>query len=184
MIKSASIIWLTGMSGSGKSTLASSLESFLLENDYTVRTIDGDDVRDNDSKKLGFGYEDVMKNNLRIASLCNKLRKEYDFILVPVISPYDQVRTQVRLMLEPNFYLVYLKVDIETLKKRDTKGLYSAADKGLISDLIGYSEVNPYDIPDNPEVVVDTGSIVSIEASKGQLIDYFSRRSRCRKRRY
>ena len=76
-----------------------------------------------------------MKNNLRIASLCNKLRKEYDFILVPVISPYDQVRTQVRLMLEPNFYLVYLKVDIETLKKRDTKGLYSAADKGLISDL-------------------------------------------------
>jgi len=166
------IIWLTGMSGSGKSTLALELKSFLLTRQYKVRVVDGDDVRGKDTKKLGFGHSDVMKNNTRISNLCLELRKEYDVIIVPVISPYDDIRTKVRAILEPNFHLVYLRSDIESLRNRDTKGLYAAADRGIIKDLIGYSSVNPYDVPYNAELVINTDNGTTIEESRKKLLDY------------
>jgi len=169
------VVWLTGMSGSGKSTLASSIKGFFSRKNYKIYVVDGDEVRDKDCDKLGFGYEDVMKNNIRIANLCNQLRLEYDAIIVPVISPYNNVRNCVRSLLEPNFHLAYLKVSIKTLRERDTKGLYLAADRGIIKDLIGYSEINPYDVPDNAEITINTGSKVSIEESKEQLVEYFSK---------
>jgi len=65
------VVWLTGMSGSGKSTLASSIKGFFSRKNYKIYVVDGDEVRDKDCDKLGFGYEDVMKNNIRIANLCN-----------------------------------------------------------------------------------------------------------------
>jgi adenylylsulfate kinase len=175
MVSSKSqVIWFTGMSGSGKSTLANNLRLFFLEKGYRVYVLDGDDVREKDSEKLGFGQKDVLKNNLRIAKLCLKLRKEYDVVVVPVISPYEGVRKQVRLMLQPNFHLIYLESDIGSLRNRDTKGLYSAADRGVISDLIGYSDINPYNIPTNAEIVIKTDNYTSIENSQKRMIDYIN----------
>lgn len=171
----APVIWLSGMSGSGKSTLSNELEALFVDKGYTVRIVDGDDVRDKDENKLGFGRDDVLVNNLRIADFCNQLRVQYDAIIVPVISPYAEIRMQVRKALSPNFHLVYLKVDIQSLRERDPKGLYAAADRGEIKDLIGYSEVNPYDEPDNAELVIDTGGHVTIEDSQKQLFDYINR---------
>ena len=156
------VIWLTGMSGSGKTTLSSDLELYFLEKKAEVYVLDGDDIRGQDKEKLGFGHDDVLKNNLRIAYLCQKLREDYDAIIVPVISPYDDIRLQVREVLEPNFHLVYLKTDIKSLRDRDPKGLYAAADSGLINDLIGYSATNPYEKPSNAEVVIETGNNISI----------------------
>ena len=170
---SFNVIWLTGMSGSGKSTLASSVERFCKQNKFKVYTIDGDEVRDNDVEKLGFGYKDVLKNNLRIAELCLDLKdKGFNLVLVPVISPYEEIRNKVRSILEPHLHLVYVKADIDSLKKRDTKGLYALADKGVINNLIGYSEINPYDEPENANITIHTNNKVPIDKSRNKLLNY------------
>ena len=174
---SFNVVWLTGMSGSGKSTLASHIEIFCKKNKFKVYTIDGDKVRDKDMEKLGFGYKDVLKNNLRIAELCLDLKeKGFNLILVPVISPYEEIRDRIRLILEPNLHLVYVKADIDSLKRRDTKGLYAAADKGIIDNLIGYSKTNPYDEPNDAEVVVDTSIGKSLKSSKNKILSYIEER--------
>ena len=170
---SFNVIWLTGMSGSGKSTLASSVERFCKQNKFKVYTIDGDEVRDKDVEKLGFGYKDVLKNNLRIAELCLDLKdKGFNLVLVPVISPYEEIRNKVRSILEPHLHLVYVKADIDSLKKRDTKGLYALADKGVINNLIGYSEINPYDEPENANITIHTNNKVPIDKSRNKLLNY------------
>ena len=161
------------MSGSGKSTLAEYIKDTYQKEGYSVRIIDGDDIRDRDVEKLGFGRKDVEVNNLRIAKLCLESKDSgFDLILVPVISPYDEVRKKTRSLLEPYYHLVYVEADIDSLKKRDTKGLYKAADQGLISDLIGYSEINPYDKPSDADFVVNTDNNTLLDDSKQSLLGF------------
>jgi adenylylsulfate kinase-like enzyme len=161
------------MSGSGKSTLAEYIKNTYQNEGYTVRIIDGDDIRDRDVEKLGFGRKDVEVNNLRIAKLClDSKDSEFDLILVPVISPYDEVRKRTRSLLEPYYHLVYVETDIDSLKKRDTKGLYKATDQGLINDLIGYSEINPYDKPSDADFVVNTNNNTLLDDSKQSLLGF------------
>ena len=161
------------MSGSGKSTLAEYIKNTYQNEGYTVRIIDGDDIRDRDVEKLGFGRKDVEVNNLRIAKLCLESKDSgFDLILVPVISPYDEVRKKTRSLLEPYYHLVYVEADIDSLKKRDTKGLYKAADQGLINDLIGYSEINPYDKPSDADFVVNTNNNTLLNDSKQSLLGF------------
>ena len=161
------------MSGSGKSTLAEYIKNTYQSEGYTVRIIDGDDIRDRDVEKLGFGLKDVEVNNLRIAKLClDSKDSEFDLILVPVISPYDEVRKRTRSLLEPYYHLVYVETDIDSLKKRDTKGLYKAADQGLINNLIGYSEINPYDKPSDADFVINTNNNTLLNDSKQSLLGF------------
>ena len=161
------------MSGSGKSTFAEYIKDTYQKEGYSVRIIDGDDIRDRDVEKLGFGRKDVEVNNLRIAKLCLESKDSgFDLILVPVISPYDEVRKRTRSLLEPYYHLVYVEADIDSLKKRDTKGLYKAADQGLIHDLIGYSEINPYDKPSNADFVVNTNNNTLLNNSKQSLLGF------------
>ena len=161
------------MSGSGKSTLAEYIKDTYQKEGYSVRIIDGDDIRDKDVDKLGFGRKDVEVNNLRIAKLCLESKDSgFDLILVPVISPYDEVRKRTRSLLEPYYHLVYVEADIDSLKKRDTKGLYKAADQGLINDLIGYSEINPYDKPSDADFVVNTNNNTLLNDSKQSLLGF------------
>jgi adenylyl-sulfate kinase len=168
----APIIWLTGMSGSGKTTLSSEVKTILQKQRYTVRIVDGDDVRNNYTEKLGFNRNDVMKNNVHIAQKCQDLRAEYDVIFVPVISPYNEIRTRIRTLLSPNFHLIYLKTDIDSLIERDPKGLYKLAADGLIKDLIGYSEATPYEQPDDAELTIETNNENTINTSTMHLIKY------------
>ena len=161
------------MSGSGKSTLAEYIKDTYQKEGYSVRIIDGDDIRDRDVEKLGFGRKDVEVNNLRIAKLCLESKdSEFDLILVPVISPYDEVRKRTRSLLEPYYHLVYVETDIDSLKKRDTKGLYKAADQSLINDLIGYSEINPYDKPSDADFVINTNNNTLLNDSKQSLLGF------------
>jgi adenylylsulfate kinase-like enzyme len=161
------------MSGSGKSTFAEYIKDTYQKEGYSVRIIDGDDIRDRDVEKLGFGRKDVEVNNLRIAKLCLESKDNgFDLVLVPVISPYDDVRKRTRSLLEPYYHLVYVEADIDSLKKRDTKGLYKAADQGLIHDLIGYSEINPYDKPSNADFVVNTNNNTLLNNSKQSLLGF------------
>jgi len=167
------VIWLTGMSGSGKTTLATYAYNSLSKKGYKIEVIDGDSVRERDKKKLGFGINDVLINNQRIANLAMQKRKECDLVLIPVISPYEEIRQKIRKILEPNFHLIYLKVDIDILKERDPKGLYAAADRGQIKNLIGYSSENPYENPLNPELTVFMTKNQAIGVSFNLINNYF-----------
>jgi adenylylsulfate kinase-like enzyme len=167
------IVWLTGMSGSGKSTLAGYIKDTYQKEGYSVCIIDGDDIRDRDEQQLGFGRKDVEVNNLRIAKRCLELKDSgFDLVLVPVISPYDEVRKMTRSLLRQFYHLVYVESDIDSLKKRDTKNLYKAADNGLINDLIGYSEINPYDKPSDADFVVNTNNSTLLNDSKKLLLGF------------
>ena len=173
MRRKFNIVWLTGMSGSGKSTLAEYIKDTYQKEGYSVRVIDGDGIRDRDVEKLGFGRKDVEINNLRIAKLCLELKDGgCDLILVPVISPYDEIRKKTRSFLEPYYQLVYVESDIDSLKNRDTKGLYKAADQGLINNLIGYSKINPYDKPSDADFVVNTSNGTSLDDSKKKALEF------------
>jgi len=169
------IIWFTGMSGSGKSTLSIELKKVLQNNSYSVQIIDGDTIRDNYTSKLGFGRQDVLTNNLNIAQKCLELRNTCDVILVPVISPYEEVRREVRKRLGPNFHLIYLTTTLDNLKKRDTKGLYAQADRGIIKDLIGYSSTTPYEEPEDADLIIETTNQNTINQSIAQLFNYIKR---------
>jgi adenylylsulfate kinase len=160
------------MSGSGKSTLSIELKKVLQNNSYSVQIIDGDTIRDNYTTQLGFSRKDVMVNNLNIAQKCLELRNTCDVILVPVISPYQEVRSEVRKRLQPNFHLIYLTTTLDNLKKRDTKGLYALADSGVIKDLIGFSKETPYEAPDDAELTINTTDKKTIMESTIQLVNY------------
>jgi len=172
--KQASIFWFTGMSGSGKTTLSCAIKNILIEQHLRVGIIDGDTVREGYKKKLGFSHDEVMQNNLHIASICQTVRTNYDVILVPVISPYAEIRQKVRDLLTPSFHLIYLKTDISSLRARDPKGLYQSADDGLITDLIGYSKTTPYEQPDNAELILNTSDQNPIERSIVELIEFIN----------
>lgn len=150
------IFWLTGLSGAGKTTIANLVREFFTAKGLNVRIIDGDDVRDNRKKRLGFSPEDIEENNRLIANLCSTERNNYDFILVPVISPLEKVRSIVRDILTPEFYLIYCNANLDIVMQRDVKGLYQKAQNGEILNMIGYSEESPYDAPLNADLILNT----------------------------
>ncbi len=148
-------LWFTGLSGSGKSTLAERVRDILLERGMKVEVLDGDIVRQNLSKGLGFSKEDRDTNIRRIGFVCHLLTRNDVVAIGAAISPYKAIRDENRKLIG-RFVEVYCKCDIETLKGRDPKGLYEKALRGEIKNFTGVSD--PYEAPENPEVVVDTAS--------------------------
>jgi adenylyl-sulfate kinase len=146
-------LWFTGLSGSGKSTLATALEGVLLDRGLQVEILDGDEVRTNLSKGLGFSKEDRDTNIRRIGYVCNMLSRNGVTAISAAISPYRAIRDEVRGSIE-NFVEVYTRCSIEELARRDPKGLYKRALAGEIPNFTGVSD--PYEEPVNPEIVCDT----------------------------
>jgi len=152
----ALIFWFTGLSGSGKSSVANGSRPFLEDEGYSVLILDGDDIRRRLHTCLGFSEADVKKNNILIAELCQRHRDDYDVILVPIISPYAISRSTARSLLGEKFHEIYFSCGLETVIKRDVKGLYSKAERNKIHDLIGYSPGSVYEVPQNPDFVVNS----------------------------
>ena len=148
-------LWFTGLSGSGKSTLAERLRDTLLERGMKVEVLDGDIVRQNLSKGLGFSKEDRDTKIRRIGFVCHLLTRNDVVAIGAAISPYKAIRDENRKLIG-RFVEVYCKCDIETLTGRDPKGLYEKALRGEIKNFTGVSD--PYEAPENPEVIVDTAS--------------------------
>jgi adenylyl-sulfate kinase len=148
-------LWFTGLSGSGKSTLADKLRDLLLERGMRVEVLDGDVVRQNLSKGLGFSKEDRDTNIRRIGFVCHLLTRNDVVAIAAAISPYKAIRDENRERIG-RFVEVYCKCDLETLRQRDPKGLYDKALRGEIANFTGVSD--PYEPPADPEVVVDTAS--------------------------
>lgn len=150
------VFWFTGLSGAGKTTLAEGVRDFLTEKGIQTSILDGDDVRNRLHRHLGFSEAEIKENNGLIADLCQEERNKFDVVLVPIISPYRESRAKARKKLSPGFFEIFIKADIATLEKRDTKGLYAKARKGEMDNLIGYSVTAPYEPPETPDLKIDT----------------------------
>ena len=146
-------LWFTGLSGSGKTTLARGVETILRQRDMKVEVLDGDIIRQNLSKGLGFSKADRDTNIKRIGFVCKLLTRNGVVAIASAISPYLEVRQFVRKEIGA-FVLVYVKCPVDVLIRRDVKGLYEKALSGEISNFTGISD--PYEEPPHPDIVVDT----------------------------
>ena len=146
-------LWFTGLSGAGKSTISQSIARHLRERGLRVELLDGDVVRTNLSKGLGFSKEDRDENIRRIGFVCELLSRNGVVAIAAAISPYRAIRDEVR-SKTAHFVEVYVECPLETLVERDVKGLYKKALAGEISNFTGVSD--PYEPPVNPEIVVRT----------------------------
>ena len=159
-------IWFTGLSGAGKSTLARALESALRERQRHVEVLDGDEVRENLSKGLGFSKEDRDTNIRRIAYVAKLVSRSGGIAITAAISPYRAVRDEARALIGP-FVEVFVRCPLDVLVQRDTKGLYAKALRGEIAQFTGVSD--PYEEPLGAEVVVDT-DVESIDESLHKIL--------------
>ncbi len=166
-------LWFTGLSGSGKSTLATYLTPKLKELGKKVEILDGDEVRENLSKGLGFSKEDRDTNIRRIGFVANMLARNGVVAITAAISPYRDVRNEIRAKAQAAFVEVYVQCPIDVLEDRDTKGLYKKAKAGIIKNFTGISD--PYEAPENPEVTVDT-SKETIEESAEKILECLRKR--------
>ncbi|HKN14452.1 MAG TPA: adenylyl-sulfate kinase [Candidatus Binatus sp.] len=148
-------LWFTGLSGAGKSTLANLAAEELRKRAHRVEILDGDEVRTNLSKGLGFSKEDRDINIRRIGYVCHLLARNGVIAISAAISPYREIRDEVRRNHE-RFFEVYVRCTIDKLVERDVKGLYKKALAGEIKSFTGVSD--PYEEPLKPELVVDSGT--------------------------
>lgn len=146
-------LWLTGLSGAGKSTIADALTPILRERGLAVEVLDGDVVRTNLSKGLGFSKEDRDTNIRRIGFVAHLLSRNGVAVITAAISPYREIRDEVRGQIG-DFVEVYVRCSLDELTRRDVKGLYEKAIRGEIANFTGVSD--PYEEPLNPEVLVDS----------------------------
>ncbi|MFO8057335.1 MAG: adenylyl-sulfate kinase [bacterium] len=159
-------LWFTGLSGAGKSTLAQEIEMELLERGLRVEVMDGDVIRENLSKGLGYSKEDRDINIRRIGFVCNLLTRNDVVAIAAAIAPYQETRREVREKIG-RFAMVHCDCPIEVLKKRDPKGLYKKALAGEIKNFTGIDD--PYEPPEKPEIVCHTDQ-ETVEESVAKII--------------
>jgi adenylyl-sulfate kinase len=159
-------LWFTGLPSSGKSTLARRMEEILLERGMNVEVLDGDEVRENLSKGLGFSKEDRDTNIRRIGFVAKLLARNGAVAITAAISPYRDVRDEMRRAIG-RFVEVYVECPIDVLKERDVKGLYKKALAGEIKHFTGVDD--PYEAPLKAEVVVHSDR-ESVEESVARIV--------------
>jgi len=147
------VVWLTGLSGSGKSTIANILHKKLSKHTTKVTILDGDIVRDFFDGDLGYTRQERIANIKRIAFVSYILSKYNILVIVANIAPYYEARDFIRRKIK-NYIQIYLKADIETCLRRSPKKYYEKFIKGELNNFVGLDE--PYDIPRNPHLVVNT----------------------------
>lgn len=156
-------LWFTGLSGSGKTTLAHIIEKKLRDGGAKVEILDGDVVRQNLSKGLGFSKEDRDTNVRRIGFVAELLARNGVVAITAAISPYKEIRDEIREKHE-NFVEVYVECGLDELIKRDVKGLYKKALAGEIKGFTGVDD--PYEAPENAEVHVNSETEEPLESAK------------------
>lgn len=165
-------LWFTGLSGAGKTTLTNEIVPQLKARGVKVEVLDGDEVRTNLSKGLGFSKEDRDTNIRRIGYVARLLARNGVGVIVAAISPYKEIRDEVRKDIEDNgatFIEVFVKASLDTLVQRDVKGLYKKAIAGEIANFTGVSD--PYEAPENPEILVSSDT-EAIAESAAKIIDH------------
>ncbi len=170
MAQSGFVLWFTGLSGAGKTTLTEALVPVFKARGLKVEVLDGDEVRTNLSKGLGFSKEDRDTNIRRIGYVARLLARNGVAAITAAISPYAEIRDEVRAAVEAEgvkFVEVYVQASLDTLVARDVKGLYKKAIAGEIKQFTGVSD--PYEAPLNPEAQVSSDN-QSVEQSTALIL--------------
>ena len=153
-------VFFTGLSGAGKSTIANALLVKLMENsDRRITLLDGDLVRKNLSSELGFSKEHRDINILRIGYVAAEITKNGGIAICAPIAPYTATRREVRSIIEAvgGFVEIHVATSLEVCEQRDPKGLYAKVRAGIIKGVTGIDD--PYEVPENPEMVIDTEAL-------------------------
>ena len=166
-------IWFTGLSGSGKSTIADLLVEDLKARGSRIEVLDGDVVRENLSKGLGFSKEDRDTNIRRIAFVADLLSRNGVPVITAAISPYRETRDEARELMDGRFVEVFVDTSLEVCEERDIKGLYKKARAGEIPEFTGVSD--PYEPPLDPEITLETEGRTPQE-SAAEVISYLEER--------
>ena len=164
-------IFFTGLSGSGKSTIANALITKFLEmGGRPVTLLDGDLVRKHLSSELGFSKEHRDINIRRIGYVASEITKNGGIAICAPIAPYEATRKHVRQMIDPvgGFILVHVATSIDVCEQRDRKGLYAKARAGIVKEFTGISD--PYEVPNDAEMVIDTAKLSPEEAAQSILL--------------
>jgi len=170
----SAVLWFTGLSGSGKSTVARRLERRLFEQGCQTTYLDGDNVRHGLNGDLGFSPADRKENIRRVAEVARLAFDHGTLTLCTFISPYRADREFARSLLpDDRFIEIYVKCDLEVVKRRDPKGLYAKAMRGEIPEFTGIS--SPYEEPTEPEILVET-DVQSVDDIVDQIMDSLTRR--------
>ena len=166
----AKVIWLVGLSGSGKSTLAGNIEAILHEKGYKTYLLDGDNVRLGLNNDLGFSSKDRTENIRRIAEVARLFNEAGIIVLSAFISPLESDRNQARELIGiENFIEIFVHCPLHICEKRDVKGLYAKARKGLIPNFTGIDA--PFENPKQPDLTVNTETDPP-ELSLKKLLDF------------
>jgi adenylyl-sulfate kinase len=166
-------LWFTGLSGAGKTTISKLIEDTLRERRQRLEILDGDVVRENLSKGLGFSKEDRDTNIRRIAFVADLLSRNGVPVITAAISPYRETRREARELMGERFIEVWVKASVEACAERDVKGLYAKAFAGEIKEFTGVSD--PYEDPEHAEITVHTED-QEPEESAAQIIAYLEER--------
>lgn len=162
-------LWFTGLSGAGKTTISEIVAEELDGRGIPLEILDGDVVRENLSKGLGFSKEDRDTNIRRIAFVADLISKHGTPVITAAISPYREIRDEARELMGDRFIEVYIEASVDACAERDVKGLYKKAFAGEIKEFTGVSD--PYEEPLNPEVTLKTEDEEPAE-SAARLISY------------
>jgi adenylyl-sulfate kinase len=146
-------VWFTGLPSAGKTTLAQLLADELTKRGHEVEVLDGDALRRQLSRGLGFTKQDRDENIRRVGFVCRLLTRHGTVAIAAAISPYRAVRDEVRAGIG-NFVEVYVQTSLQTCIQRDVKGLYKKALAGEIKGFTGVDD--PYEPPANPELTIET----------------------------
>lgn len=160
-------VWFTGLSGAGKTTIRMAVEKVLREQGYKLEVLDGDIVRENLTKGLGFSKADRDENIRRIGFVAHLLTRNDVIVLVSAISPYRDIRDEVRGKIG-DFVEVYVNAPLAVCEQRDVKGLYKKARAGEIKQFTGIDD--PYESPLNPEVECRT-DLETLEESTNKVLN-------------
>jgi adenylylsulfate kinase len=166
-------VWMTGLSASGKSTIAVILEQMLLHKKKHAYRLDGDNIRMGLNKNLGFSAEDRAENIRRIGEVAKLFADAGVIAITSFISPYKKDRDAVRAGTKPGEFIeVYVNVSLAAAEQRDPKGLYKKARAGQIKGFTGIDD--PYEAPDQAEIVIDTETTSAEDAAK-QILAYLEK---------
>jgi len=166
-------LWFTGLSGAGKSTLSNAVAEELRRRGRSVERLDGDEVRERLSRGLGFTKQDRDENVRRIGFVARLLSRNGTVAIAAAISPYREVRDEVRRTHDAPFVEIFVECPLEVLITRDPKGLYAKALRGDIANFSGVSD--PYEPPLQADITVHTGS-ESVEASRDTVLRWLEER--------
>ena len=166
-------LWFTGLSGAGKSTLSRAIAAELQKRGRSVERLDGDEVRQRLSKGLGFSKDDRDENIRRIGYVARMLSRSGAVAIAAAISPYRDVRDEIRREHDAPFIEILVDCPIDALIARDPKGLYAKALRGEIANFSGISD--PYEPPISPEITIHTDR-ETVDASRDTILRWLEAR--------